>query len=321
MKKYINVIFVFVMLLFIPLGVNAENTCDASKVTVKSIELVSKTDNVEEKNNPEVDTNNLLMDLKMSEVEDSITYKIIINNDTDEDFKLNTKSLSLSGNYLDYEIEFENESVIKKNEDNVILLKVKYNKEVPSTEFINGMFNGEENASIYLKNGRILNVPNALKNHTLLIVIVYIITILSVIVGAAILIHDHKKVKPYCLILLLPLFLIPISASAECSYTVNINTKFFVKEKIAMFDQGYIVNGKFKKLAGAETENNSRADENIVHIKRSYDAPNIDEMTSTNIVSSPDSDIRIYAWFEDSTGTIYYYTDYAKPFFNKNSDT
>ena len=73
MKKYINVIFVFIMLLFIPLGVNAENTCDASKVTVKSIELVSKTDNVEEKNNPEVDTNNLLMDLKMSEVEDSIT--------------------------------------------------------------------------------------------------------------------------------------------------------------------------------------------------------------------------------------------------------
>ena len=122
MKKYINVIFVFVMLLFIPLGVNAENTCDASKVTVQSIELVSKTDNVEENNNPEVDTNNLLMDLKMSEVEDSITYKIIINTDPDEDFKLNTKSLSLSGNYLDYEIEFENESVIKKNEDNVILL-------------------------------------------------------------------------------------------------------------------------------------------------------------------------------------------------------
>ena len=313
MKKYINVIFVFIMLLFIPLGVNAENTCDASKVTVKSIELINKSSNVVEQNNPVVDTNSLSMDFKMDEVNDFITYKITISNNTNEDFKLNTKSISLSSEYLDYNLEFENEPVIKKNEDNVVLLKVKYNRQVPSTKFINGLFNGEESASLYLANGRILDVPNTLKDNPLFVVFVYVVSFV-LIVGVTILVLKRRDAKKYHVLILLPLLLIPISASADCFYTVDINAKMSIKEKIAIFDTGEIVNTKLKTLAGddnptIDTENNS-----VLHILRTDNKPDTSSMNETNIISSAESDIKIYAWFD--TDTIYYYTDYAKPFIN-----
>ena len=313
MKKYINIIFVFIMLLFIPLNVNAENTCDVSKVTVKSIEMIHKSNNVVESSSPEVDSNSLSMDIKMDEVNDFITYKIVINNNTNEDFKLNTKSITLNSNYLEYNLEFENDPVIKKNEDNVVLLKVKYNKEIPSSAFVNGMFNADENTSLYLANGRILNVPNTLSDNPLIMILIYIVSFV-IIVGLTIVVLKHRDAKKYYVLIILPFILIPISAKADCMYTVDINTKMSVKEKVAIFDTGVVVNTKLKALAGddnptIDTENNS-----IIHIVRSTNKPDISSMNETNIVSSAESDIKIYAWFD--TDTIYYYSDYAKPFIN-----
>ena len=316
MKKYVNILFIFIMFLFLPLTVNAQDSCDSTKITIKSIEQLEKSVNTEVLEETTYNDYNLRMNLKMDEVNDYIKYKIVINNSTDEDFKLNTNSITLNGDYLEYNLEFENdEKTIKKNGDTTIVVSVKYSKAIPSSEYKNGMFNGEDSASLYLSNGMILKVPNTLKNNTLLVVLVYI-TMFVLIVITTILILKRRDVKKYHILILLPFLMIPISADAFCTYSVNINTKLAVKEKVAIFDTGTVVNAKIKKLAGDSDPNKDTINTSIKHVVRSNESPNTMMMTEDNIISSAESDIKIYAWFENET--LYYYTSYSKPFINRN---
>ena len=77
MKKMLQ--FIIVCILFIPLLVNAE-TCDNDKVTISSITLEDKSNNVEELDNATTSNNNININLNMSNVGDNIKYKFIVNN-------------------------------------------------------------------------------------------------------------------------------------------------------------------------------------------------------------------------------------------------
>ena len=90
----------------------------------------------------------------------------------------------------------------------------------------------------------------------------------------------------------------------------KVGTKKVIKTlEPAIFDIGKNVNTKIKKLAGTDISvwKYEKYDENIKKIIRSNNAPNLNNMTEDNIISSPNSKIKIYAWFEG--GTIYYYSD------------
>ena len=92
--------------------------------------------------------------------------------------------------------------------------------------------------------------------------------------------------------------------------TGNKTKEKIILKPIAIFDTGSNVNNKFKKLA-----NNSQ--NNIVEIKRTNTAPNINEMTADNDVSANISSFPIYAWFDN--GTIYYYCESSKIYMNNNA--
>ena len=99
MKKIILPILLF--LLFIPLYVNAE-ACDTDKITISSITLEDKSDGVEELDKATANGKNINLNLSMSEVGDSIEYKFIVKNNSNEDYELDKTSLKLNSDYINY---------------------------------------------------------------------------------------------------------------------------------------------------------------------------------------------------------------------------
>ena len=86
---------------------------------------------------------------------------------------------------------------------------------------------------------------------------------------------------------------------------------------IAMFIDGKSFSAKIKKLAGNNnTESGTTNDQNIKAIRKSNIEPDVNTMTSDNIVSLY-QDNPIYAWFDN--GTIYYYSDSTTLYLNNNS--
>ncbi|MBQ6220768.1 MAG: BspA family leucine-rich repeat surface protein, partial [Methanosphaera sp.] len=90
-------------------------------------------------------------------------------------------------------------------------------------------------------------------------------------------------------------------------------------EATAEFDEGLTVNVKMKKLANPEANitSYSYADSNITSITKYVGTPDISLMTEDNIISSDDSLLPIYAWFDN--GTLYWWTDTNNVYLNEDS--
>ncbi|MBO6195093.1 MAG: BspA family leucine-rich repeat surface protein [Bacilli bacterium] len=89
------------------------------------------------------------------------------------------------------------------------------------------------------------------------------------------------------------------------------------KEKIATLDTGMNINKKLKQLAGNTSASISSNDNSIKSIQRTTIKPDISTMTSNNIISLSDSDIPVYAWYDN--GIIYYYSDAKTIYMNSDS--
>ena len=122
MKKFLLPILLFLM--FIPLYVNAE-TCDTDKITISSITVENKSDNVEELEKATASGKNINLNLSMSEVGDNIEYKFVVKNDSNEDYELDKTSLNLNSDYINYLFETEdNSNVVKANSSKTVTLRV-----------------------------------------------------------------------------------------------------------------------------------------------------------------------------------------------------
>ena len=94
MKKYI----LFILLLIIPFFVYAED----SDIKIESISLDKVNGYAEQIKEPNIDDNQVNLGLKMNSLNDSITYKILINNNSEDDYVFDKDSLS--SEYLNYDI-------------------------------------------------------------------------------------------------------------------------------------------------------------------------------------------------------------------------
>ena len=83
------------------------DSCNNGNVSISSIELVEKNENTRELEEPKINGKNLILNLVMAEVGDKIEYKIVVKNDSNDNFKLDNNSLILDSNYIDYSLESE----------------------------------------------------------------------------------------------------------------------------------------------------------------------------------------------------------------------
>ncbi len=84
-------------------------------------------------------------------------------------------------------------------------------------------------------------------------------------------------------------------------------TYIYDRTRTAILDTGDKINIKFKKISGNTDVTANSADSNIKSIVRSYQEPDLSNMTNDNIISSSDSTAPVYAWYDN--GTIYYYSN------------
>ena len=92
-----------ILLCFIPFIVNAA-TCEPDKIVIESIEQKDMTGYVLEKAEPTVNGRNLGVDVKMYNVGDSIEYKMIVKNESSEDYELDETSTVKSSDYIEYSL-------------------------------------------------------------------------------------------------------------------------------------------------------------------------------------------------------------------------
>ena len=214
MRKYLLLILFFIM--FIPVVVDAEE-CDTSKVNISSITLDQK-DNVEEKVEATASGKNINLNLGMSDVGDNIRYRIVIKNDSNDDYLLDKNSVKVSSNYIDYTIESsDNSNIIKARTAKAVYLNVQYSSPVPADAYQNGVFNDKVDMKLNLSSNGIEN-PNTGIEYYIFFALVILINIIMFIIF-----KRKRKVQSAFFIVEITL-LIPMGVYALCKCDITINS-------------------------------------------------------------------------------------------------
>ena len=101
--------FLLLFLLFIPVVSAVE--CKNCSVSIESISL-DDSDHVKELAEAKVTEQDIELQLKMVNVGDSIQYKIVLKNDSNRNYELESNSISSNSEYVDYILMAEDDSTV-----------------------------------------------------------------------------------------------------------------------------------------------------------------------------------------------------------------
>ena len=301
MKK---ILLVVLFLLLFPSMVFAKDTCNNDDIKIEEINVLEKEGYTEELTPVSIDNNKINLNLEMYNVGESITYKIKVKNNSNNDYYFTKDSFNLNTDYIEYSL-LNNSEVIKSNEEKEIELKITYKKQISEDEF-----NENNMMSITLSDTPLSN-PSTKRSLIFIFLVIFITMIMFII--------RNKKISKVLIGLIL--CFIPLSIKALCTVNLEINANITINEKEAVFLPGKEVNAKMKILAGDDTSTVTTGynfqDENIVAVKYSEIEPIESEKEEKNIVSAIDSPYPIYMWYEE--GVIYWWSEVKHPKLNEDS--
>ena len=165
MKKILN--FLLAAILFIPIMVNAAE-CDTSKVYIDSISIDTnnKVEEIEEATAKDKKVN---LNLRMAKQNDEILYKVVLKNDSSEDYEINKNSIVLNSDYIEYSLESDNDNIIKANSTRTIYLRVQYKTPVDPSKYVNGVYQDNITMKVNLRSDDTPANPNTSGNKKLLL--------------------------------------------------------------------------------------------------------------------------------------------------------
>ncbi len=218
-KKLLLIILLFLMI--IPIMVNADS-CNTDKISISSIALEEKSDDIVEIEEATADGKNINLNLSMSEVGDNIKYKIVLNNDSDNDYELNEDTFNLNSDYIDYIVETEdNSDVVEANSSKVVYLNIEYKTEVPEEEFASGVYKTNTNMKVnILSNSQeTIENPNTKTQSYIFILLIILVISLSML--------RKKKISRFVPFVIGSIVFFPI-AYALCSFDIEIESNIQV---------------------------------------------------------------------------------------------
>ena len=229
-----------------------ENTNHSGDVYIASSELIKLSDGVEEVEKPTLKDLNVKFNIRFSEVNQSIEYKLIIKNISNKDYNISTDNSFNKSDYITYNFKYDDGSdIIKANSEEEMLVTIVYTKEVPDSKLTDGKFI-EDNAMSLNLSDEITNPSTILQR--------YGVNILLIIITCVVAFYflKTKNIKNSLKVLLLGLMLIPLTARSLDSIKVTIDSHVEV-EKTSEFcyytyiDEG-IVNGTefFERAPGVQ---------------------------------------------------------------------
>ncbi len=236
MKKFLLLILLFIVLM--PFVANAE-TCDLNKITIDSVTIKEKTDNVTEIEQPVIEGKKIKVNLKMKKVNDSIEYKMVVKNDSNEDFELDNNSFNVNSDYIEYNIKTDDDTlIVKAGKTKEIYLKIQYKNEVPDNVFTDGKFNDTKSFLLNISNDQTIEVPDTIKNpdtgdnfifYFLIFILCICITIYMVLI--------KKKLNIYMSLLLVLMIMMPSSVHALCKMEIDIESNVTIEKS---YEVGYL---------------------------------------------------------------------------------
>ena len=216
MKKGVFILLLFVLLL--PVVVNAE-VCDNSKIYIDNIEIDDISNSNIEKNDASFKNNEIDLDLSFQEIGDYVVYKVLLKNDSNEDYKVDKNSLNIADDYISYELVDDN-VVIKAGTEEEVFIRVQYKNAVPEAAFTNGVYDGSVSIEVELNNkndSSILTNPLTKSNLFIIISVVCIISLVTYMI------ITKKKFNANLLVLTF-IFILPIGVSAMCSTSITLKS-------------------------------------------------------------------------------------------------
>lgn len=215
MKK-IKIILTFIIIstLFIT-KINAEET-----ITIESIELDYITANAIEKSSPVIDGLSINLDVQFREVNNYIKYKLLIKNNTNEEYELKEDTSFLNNENITY--KYYKEGKIKPNSENIIYLVVSYNQEVEESKFVENKYTEENKAILEIvdDSGEIIKNPKT-GNDNITFIILSIVLVISCIV---LFIMKKKNLNNVNFIFIMLLInCIPLIVNATQLFKLNLN--------------------------------------------------------------------------------------------------
>ena len=223
----LNNIFVMIFLfsvLFIPFMVHAES-CDPSKITISSVSVEEKSENIKELEQPVIEGKKIKVNLRMLEVGDAIEYKLSLKNDSNEDYELDQNTFTSDSPYIEYHVHTsDNSLVIKKGQTKEVYLRVQYQNEVPEASFTEGKFQDNKSFSLNLSNLKTgSNPPTGNRFLVMLIIVLLSFSILFYL-------YMENKKSLSLMILILGIITIPTSVYALCKVEIQVESNVIIEE-------------------------------------------------------------------------------------------
>jgi surface protein len=231
---------------------------DAQKtdtVTIDSVSVANKSPYVDEVAPASFEDDKLNLDLVMTNIGDSITYRLVVSNHNSHDYEMDSSNFLVEKDYVSYRLTIEDGgTVIKVNESKVILVTVEFTTEVPESMLENGYYRDTQSLSILLSALDGENPPTNSYDLTPCIVIVLCCGLCIFFVV------KNSKTRKGIIVLIAVLSLVPLGVTASKGVAIDIDITIAVRS-IAEFDIGRGVNDKMNALSGDKA--------NIVSFKRS----------------------------------------------------
>ncbi len=340
MKKYLFLILT--ILLLIPINVFA-GVCEPDKISIESITLEDITGNATEKEEASINGKSINLNLHMKGEGDSIDYKIVVKNDSEEDYLLNEDSFNLSSDYIDYSITTEDDTnIVPAKDKKNVYLRVEYKEEVPTNELTGGVYTDNNTMNVTMTSNSTtpstntdpvvtptpnstitpvpivdnnpINVPNTYASTSTLFIV------LTVILFGVALYYCRKNKTVSIVLTVLGVILITSSKSsfALCSTSISIESNIEIGNTYTMFLPGPEVNARMKKFVNPDATYES-TDNTITSIIRYIGTPDASNTIDENIVSTEDSGMPIYMWYDSDNTTIYWYTEAKNIYYNPDS--
>ena len=214
MKKILNTIIAILIFVLFPSFVLAEN------VQVKEIKQIEKSEGVEIVSEPKVSDTIIKFDIKLKSIGDYVKYKLVIDNKDDIEYEIDKKSFE-NNEYISYEVESDNLEKLEANKEKEIYLTIKYDKEVPESEFKDNVYVLNNNFSLVIgnKDEEIKNPQTGIEDYSLVI--------LTTLVVLAVAVYGFRKNKKQFKTLMLIIgitIIIPLTCIAANVLKLNIET-------------------------------------------------------------------------------------------------
>ena len=216
-KMTLFIIFIFTMLI-IPITTNAKDF----NVSIDSVSLEEKSDGTTNLKKETFSNLDLNFNLRFFEVGDYAKYKIVLRNDSDEDYYI--KDDDVLDKYLKYGYSFDdNSNKLSANSTKNIYLTITYNNKVSDELLIDNKYSEQSKLSIViLDNGG--NIVNPETGSLLSMIMIGLLILCFV---CSLLLIRNKKVKAFILLILIA----PLTVFALDTLEINLKTDVVLANK------------------------------------------------------------------------------------------